>query len=75
MRYALLSLPFLMSACADPPATPDACLALRPYLPIQVDQQDTTGTKKSVLRANIAHREACDPPVIKPWSTIVTGPK
>jgi len=52
---------------------PDACLALRPYLPIQVEQADTVPTKKAVLRANIAHNEACSPPVIKPWSTTVAG--
>jgi len=67
--------PIIMLQCAacsaDP--VPDACLALRPYLPIQVEQADTVPTKKAVLRANIAHNEACSPPVIKPWSTTVAG--
>lgn len=72
MRKVAILLPLLCTACAPEPV-PDACLALRPYLPIQVDQTDTVPTKKAVLRANIAHNEACSPPVIKPWSTIVTG--
>lgn len=71
MHRLALILTLFCAACAQP-ATPDrACLALRPYLPIQVDQADTVPTKKAVLRANVAHNEACSPPVIVPWTTTV----
>jgi hypothetical protein len=71
MRSVLpLALLFLLAACSPPPST-GACLALRPYLPIQVDQADTAPTKRAVLRANVAHQETCTPPATAPWTTEV----